>query len=1377
MFRWEKISSWEKFEELSLYLADEELGLNTLNLYLKKGYKQFGIDLKGFDFNTGYYTCVQCKKVEKFSTTDRQAAIDEFKEGTQAAISNRFILTVSVDLNDDKSEKIISDEQIEFKQKFDIDFECWDKSLIERKLKNYFRIVANFFSLEEAQENCFQPKPPLNFSELSAIKNFIDREINAIKDNIDSDLSFQLFNYHERIKLPTLFTQQKFETKKICLLGEPQDGKTTLLKQSAYDLMQLFPSYVPLFIELKTVTAQSITSILNTFHPYWKQFPSRSLIIILDGLDEVPSEKIIDMTKHINGFNIEFPTVNVIVSCRNLFYERYRLKTLLNYVKFYQLSPISYEQSQNFLSRKLGRQIDNFNHFIVRNDIRLLAYKPFFLNYLSDRFLRSPKKLPNNRIKVLNDCIDESFDLIKTRQINEGKLFEHKLATYKKSLNKLSFALQLASKNAFREEEMQELFSDDEMDLLQQSPLISLNHSYWSFNAALFQEHIAGNVLSSFDFDEIKKFVSVGSSISKIKIKWIQTLASCLSILEKSDSKYQKIIELFKKDNLELLTLAEPGKFTEEERLTIIKSIIKRYEKNNTLPIFNDIRENNIGAFLNQSQLIIEYLLQTVRKKTTDRIKTTCWRILQYSILPSELKEEIRELGISEISTTINGYYAKNIIDTFSIYSIGNSELVDFLLGKKDLSNDHEFRSSVYNLLLKLNLTDKYYSFGLSGLPILFQHNKGITHAFSEQSLENFLLATKSSRNFKNLLQAICTNEWLSFYHYKASNEKSFIYKLTQTAISFYNTDNTILFPIVEFFRFIASHHSKNEFEALESFFEITNTSFRAVQIYLLKTDTKAYWEFYSIVKEDCFDYLLYLLDDDKISSQDIKHIYGSLLYAQKHPIAESLYKAANNALEDTLYDKSQSVYHQEYELMEAQKRENDIKYIESWDLFISGVKNFFKDFGKQMATSQEIYIDLDTRKERRKAASNLVYKFLHRMLQHSDVVFLKDCLRRLDNESWFEDFRVEEVLHYNFSSAPIPEFEQLVKEYYDKYITTAEFKNGFYYADDTVRVKRRPQLLSKIFLKYNFQTQPDILIEMIWMDRVRVNDVNNRKKTLSIVIFETLDEENKEIFKEKVIEHIVIGIENADVVENHFELCAYLKIKEVIPLILQNIISNSFREWFTRRATDIYLELGGSIEELVPVFKSIQDDNDYYFWYLVPKLMDYEKPLVTQKLLECLSSSTSSEHNKVEAAKYLSMFGVNYGFKFLIEKLRVTKKSPITIQSGFALYNVDTAFALSQLKDIAYLIIDLKYFNDREHFESPRSLLVEILSGLASKSESDLLMVDKFLRTNLRKYKDAYDNAKDFLWYAERNLEQFRKADEVSSSIADIKKLISNID
>jgi len=42
-------------------------------------------------------------------------------------------------------------------KKFNIDFECWDKSIDRTKLKA-LSIVAEFFSLEKLQTNRFQPE-------------------------------------------------------------------------------------------------------------------------------------------------------------------------------------------------------------------------------------------------------------------------------------------------------------------------------------------------------------------------------------------------------------------------------------------------------------------------------------------------------------------------------------------------------------------------------------------------------------------------------------------------------------------------------------------------------------------------------------------------------------------------------------------------------------------------------------------------------------------------------------------------------------------------------------------------------------------------------------------------------------------------------------------------------------------------------------------------------------------------------------------------------------------------------------------------------------------------------------------------------------------
>ncbi len=66
---WNKIYD-QDFEILSLYLAEVEMPSMNMDLYLKSGNKQHGIDIKTFDFSNVKNICIQCKKYEKLDLSD-----------------------------------------------------------------------------------------------------------------------------------------------------------------------------------------------------------------------------------------------------------------------------------------------------------------------------------------------------------------------------------------------------------------------------------------------------------------------------------------------------------------------------------------------------------------------------------------------------------------------------------------------------------------------------------------------------------------------------------------------------------------------------------------------------------------------------------------------------------------------------------------------------------------------------------------------------------------------------------------------------------------------------------------------------------------------------------------------------------------------------------------------------------------------------------------------------------------------------------------------------------------------------------------------------------------------------------------------------------
>jgi hypothetical protein len=1368
MLNWEKIDGWEKFERLCLYVCDEELKLNTFNLYLRKGYEQHGIDIKGFDFGTGLYTCIQCKHTQSLSLKGLKELIREFRDGIFYSKSNKFILTTTADLCEKEIEDYITEQEVAFK-KDGIEFQCWDKVKMSEKLKKYARVVEHFFTIGDALNHCM--KAVVKLPEYPAVPDFIERKIQQVRQKeAGHDTAFWL-NNTEELLLTDLLLQMDQPTARICIIADPQEGKSSLVKQMAYELSNKQVPSVPVIVELKNAPLEPIISILDRYHPYWINQSSSELILILDGLDEVAGEDFIETVKLIDGFSIEYPTIRMVVSCRTLFYYRYWITQYLKGFNYFELCVLTYESIEAYTQKKLGNKAEKFHNFIHQNDIHALLYKPFYLTYLTGLYFQSGRQMPQSRIEILDHCIGESMESSKVRQYKRGRLFEHKIVCYKKALRKLSFALQLAGRNSFQEEEMQILFSDDELELLQHSTLISRRHNQWSFNTAFFQEHLAGGVLARLDFEKIKELTTVGKNICKIKPKWVQTLASCLSILEKNDEKRASIISLIENDNMELLTLADPNQFLEEERLGVLKKIIQRYKTNNTRPVFNDIRENNIGGFCSRADSAAKFLIQVIAGKSTEMLKNTCWKILRFSSPHKRHDKAVYDLAKKELLRTADGYYANNVCQTLASLGIGDRGLGDSLVTHLPMQADHNYREGVYRLIIALGLVDHYYDFGLKGYDVLFAHNRSTTYSMSEKTLENFLLSTDNEENLKKLLVRIMADDWINFYRFKDGLPDSFEDRLIKKLMQVYQRDPLILFPVVRLFRFIVKRHTTKNFEKVKTFFYGTGTNVMALKLFFLEPGDLNHWEYYGIVNEDCFDHIFFLYDEGVIDTQVLRSIYAGIKHFGELQTAGLFLNRVKLALEGNIEDKNHIAEYKTYMELQQLKISNDRKYIQTIEAFKDGIIEFFKEHGKQDLSGNDLYIDDGAKGKRQLSSSNLVHSFLIGGLRQSKTVSQKSTLARLENEDTFEDFRAFELKDYSCSQDEILEFRQMLSAYYSKYIDTTDFTNAVFNHAGKRGIKTRPSILADLFVKFRFETPRHVLPELLWLDQK--TNVDKRRDTLTGLVIERLSKNEMASLEKIISDRLKTGIIDHDVLENHLEICGDHNFTSINPQLLELIRKKRFREYYYNKATDIYISLGGNTDDLEPIFKSLSCTHPY-FWYLADLLRKSHVELVTERLLDSLEHK--SDYVGIDAASRLADMGIRKGFSFLIKKIGNAQVSPITIQGRYKLHNVDTDFALREISHMCDLILDRREDDQRAFYVVPGNVVLEVLHGLAMKNEDDLVKVTKFLRRNFRLLKGRYTNAIDLLWYADQYTEQYRRTDSKPYTIEQIGAVLASV-
>ncbi|QDL08190.1 histidine kinase [Brasilonema octagenarum UFV-E1] len=141
---------------------------------------------------------------------------------------------------------------------------------------------------------------------------------------------------------------------RLMVLGKPGSGKSTFLRHLAVDCCkgQFQPDLIPILIELRSIKTASQFDLLKYIHGEFdlsdeeqtKQILKQGkVLILLDGLDEVPSQSRRDVQNHISEFSHDYYKNRFILTCRTQTTE-YTLPTF-DYV---EVADFNKEQVENF---------------------------------------------------------------------------------------------------------------------------------------------------------------------------------------------------------------------------------------------------------------------------------------------------------------------------------------------------------------------------------------------------------------------------------------------------------------------------------------------------------------------------------------------------------------------------------------------------------------------------------------------------------------------------------------------------------------------------------------------------------------------------------------------------------------------------------------------------------------------------------------------------------------------------------------------------------------------------------------------------------------------------------------------------------------------
>lgn len=1378
-----KYFNWQEFQTLCIAIAEMIVPDCNFSEYLKPGQKQDGIDLISFKRKEGKFFCIQCKREKSLSKSDLQNIVTKFQTGDYLAKSSHFVIATSADLQDSELQKFITDTTLKLYNEYFLIFECWDVSKIEANLRKRYDLVEAYFSVGQAEEFCY---PQLRYNRLHKMPpllNYIPRKlIRFIKKEDNKDFGWN-FSPVTTFNLIDLITQDRARANRICIIGDAYQGKSSYIKQTVSQLQSDHLELQPIFLQIKDYNVQPIPELLSKIYGEWRNIPLRDLILVIDGLDEVPTEKFTEMIHYINEFSLAYCPISIIFSCRKLFYSKYNVSAILHDFDTYDLYSLQHNDVEYYLNSILGNLSENFKTSVSLAGISSFFYHPFYLINIVEDYLRPPHQLPGSKAAVIDSLINKSFDLTKYRKLKGSESVKDEVYQFNNVIENFAFALQLAGLNSFTSEIIPELFTTDERLLLQHNSLITHSESNWGFVNALFQEHIAARKLSKMNYESILNYCTVGTSVKKVRTKWIQTLSSLISLLNIKSDLYQKVFDLLETDNIELLFETESSKYDEEIKLMLLKKLMQRSIRLNIRTLL--IYEDTVGYFIQKSLPCKDYLLNLLcETEITSRVKIVCCRILRYSILTETQQKRYSEYALSELSSITDTYYASNLIKVLSTHKFGDAELILKLISLESLNLYHEYRNEVYELIISLNLADDFYGYGLDGLSFLASYNKEISHGGSEYNLQEFLLSASNPANLSKLIRHFKEDGWISYYERHSITGKDFMKKIFAKLISYFNTYPYVIFPVAELILDLGRKYMRDSFREIDEFLNKTQSHWLIVRILIDHIFKDNNWEIGSLITPDTYDYILFEFEEENYEVTNLWNCVTGLRYKGKEEIADNFYQLCIEATETTIINKGEISQHELYLEAEKRKYENDLIYIKSQEAFKEGLIKYFSAYGSNIIDENDLYLNLEDNLSeiRRSADSYFLYYFLVRRLGKRNKVSLNECLNKLNQEGYFEIFQAEEIINYHKRTDESDKILlPILKNYYDKNLPTADFKNCTWTEGNTFHWKTKEFRLGEIFKKFSFDTPEEYLTELVWLDNEGTRGFEtaklNKYQSISQIILEKLSPTGKIKFRNKIVQNIKSGIKNESVLGTHISLCRHLKITEAIDSILECLKDISNELINKSDAIDIYLELGGDPQEILSILKSYSGNNDYFLYFLTLKLYKTFPDSVANKIREVMTHIETTGENKIKYALVLAEMGEFSAFAFLVNEVRKNKKSPYHIQGSHSISKINTKEGLAELSDIMYLVVDKEHESGRSFHDTAKSIILEWLNIFAAKSEEDMIEVITFLEDAKIKLSKEYEAATDLNWYINRMLEDFRGSDKTVKTIPEIKKILPLID
>lgn len=768
--------------------------------------------------------------------------------------------------------------------------------------------------------------------------------------------------------------------KRCFVVAEPGYGKTRLLWEMISKCCEIGKKGV--YVDLKSIKRDMsiqdfildiIKNSASTSH-MTKDFnlkDSDNVMICFDALDEVAQDHFYELVEKINLFLAKFNKIQIFISCRWHYFEKYKNLFLGLNFNYSRLTEFSEQQVRDYLVKcKIEKKIiDKLIDILSAGKSCPIITTPRYLELLSV-FIEE-----KDCQQVYSVSRTELFEFFIYRQleIEDKRLNTQKRELVKRVLEKLALIMEIYQVNSITKDQLMTFFddlsSDLKLNLLNQVPLevfydktlLKDNGDTLEFHNTEFQEYLAAKEIMRFGRkDQVLFDLCIDQELNEIYLSWFNTV-SFLVDLDISLLKplldigiATKRAKLVGDEYFRLLTITNVDKLSIKERETIFIRVFDYYQET-LMWLPNDIAERLVYYFDRTHRKILKAYVEKKYSKEEENNRVVLLSnvalLIRYLLRADKVSGKDKDYWINKMLVFANDKSSTEVLRRNALNSLSYSRKTLVLKYLKDIwnSSNQSLREIILVLCEKINpdqdISVQYFI-------------KGMRRESTSIQARNGIYKVKNKRGIQAILESIIQDEKVMIAFLDYSN-------------TFGNQDDALIENIVKVYDKKIEAQLKiiiqKAYESDRWYLADDSFLIRSITLILKQQDRKYLFELIKNIKKKLFpmEKLFSILLDKDLVDGFIKEL--SKKTDGKYFAARVLFKAKTTSGEDGegIYEMGRKYLINEYSQIEREVNKNKQIPTEEKKLYDEFKKKLEPEPGKYFPDVFRYYLNNSKKIER----------------------------------------------------------------------------------------------------------------------------------------------------------------------------------------------------------------------------------------------------------------------------------------------------------------------------------------------------------------------------------------------------------------------------